>query len=204
MNQSAIARELQVSRIPVREALRILEREGFVDLEDGGGAVVTPISISDLEEIYELREAIEPYATVLALPNVGRADTMRMEQLARAMESSDDIPAWLEANAQFHRQVYAKSSRPRTIDLIDNLARQTNRYLWPQLAMVHENKTRFDEQHANIVEAVRSRDAEALHDFTVEHLVTAHEGLIHQFLGSGAGIEQNQDQAPPRDKRTDR
>ena len=73
LSQAEIAAEYGVSRIPVRDALHILSTEGLVDL-GVSGAVVTGLSIAELQELYELREAIEPVVTAIAVPNVGRAE----------------------------------------------------------------------------------------------------------------------------------
>lgn len=186
INQSELARKYGVSRIPIRDALRILEREGFVEVEHGGGALIPPVSLMDLEEIYELREVVEPVATAIALPNIGRSQTVPMEQLCRLMEDTEDEGVWLAANGEFHRLIYAQSNRRRTITLIDNLTLQANRYLRLHSALFKEKKEVFEQQHADILDAVRSRDVDALHEFTAEHLVTAHEGLIYQFLGQSS------------------
>ena len=86
LSQAEIAAEYGVSRIPVRDALHILSTEGLVDL-GVSGAVVTGLSIAELQELYELREAVEPVVTAIAVPNVGRAETQQMAALLDRMEA---------------------------------------------------------------------------------------------------------------------
>src|SRR5574341_2129525 len=78
LNQADLAVELGVSRIPVRDALHQLAAEGLVLLRGRAGATVGELSIADLQELYELREAVEPLASRLATVNIGRAHLLRM------------------------------------------------------------------------------------------------------------------------------
>ena len=73
LSQAAIAAEYGVSRIPVRDALQVLATDGFVELR-GTTAVVTPLSVDALQELYELRGAVEPLATRYGVSGVGRAE----------------------------------------------------------------------------------------------------------------------------------
>ncbi len=129
LSQSDIAAEYGVSRIPVRDALHILSTEGLVEL-GVTGAVVTGLSIPELQELYEMREALEPVVTAIAVPNVGRAEIARMTALLGEMEAEGTSPAdWLEANARFHALVYERADRPRMVALTEQLRRLTDRYV---------------------------------------------------------------------------
>jgi DNA-binding GntR family transcriptional regulator len=78
--QGELAATFGVSRMPIRQALQTLASEGLVELVTGATAVVTPMSIPELQELYEIREALEPLATRLAVPNVGRAELLQMRR----------------------------------------------------------------------------------------------------------------------------
>jgi DNA-binding GntR family transcriptional regulator len=189
LNQSSLAREHNVSRIPVREALGVLAGEGLLRIENGTG-YVTPLSIAELQEIYEIREALEPLATRIGLANVGRAEIMVMErqmeemiQMAEAMAAAKNFATWLHANATFHRQVYAQSNRRRMVETIDRLTRETDRYLWLYLKNSWDLAT-VEEEHSRILEAVRARDADELESATLDHLRNAHETILQYMLSS--------------------
>ena len=81
INQDAVARELGVSKTPVREALRWLERDGLVRLEPNRGAFVAEFTDRDLFEIYELRELLEPHAAAIACAVATRADVAELRDL---------------------------------------------------------------------------------------------------------------------------
>lgn len=169
--------------MPIRDAFIRLAAQHLVQLDDGGVAVVAPLSIPDLEEIYELRETVEPQATRVALPNVGRAEILQMETLLEVMAETDNLEQWLTANRRFHRLVYAQSNRTRTIALIDSLAEQTDRYLFHYLLELGEDLGRFHEQHEMILEAVRGgARSHEIEDLTKLHLVTAHRMILGRML----------------------
>ena len=81
--ESAVAQRLGVSRVPVREALFTLEREGLVEFSDTGRAYVKDLTPHDFEELYVLRLALEPVAARLAAPGL-RADCSRLEKNIKA------------------------------------------------------------------------------------------------------------------------
>jgi DNA-binding GntR family transcriptional regulator len=187
LNQSVLARELEVSRIPVRDAFRVLAAEGLLSIANGQGRV-TSISVAELQEIYEIREALEPLATRIGLSNVGRAQIIVMERLMEQMHDAgqaDDFRTWLDANASFHRQIYAQSNRWRMIQTIDRLTRETDRYLW-----LHRDswvKGEVDDEHGRILEAARANDGDAVEATTLEHLRNAHDLILRRMLhGNGA------------------
>ncbi len=185
LNQAELAESLGVSRIPIRDALQALAGEGLVTLNPRG-ASVTEMSIADLQELYELRGAIEPVASRLATPNLGRAHLLRMEQLQAAMETTSDDLDWLEANTAFHATLYERSNRPRMIRLIENLRHQTDRYLHLHLRRVGHSE-HIHAEHRRILDAARRGDAPAVEALTRAHLETAHEFILRQLLEREVG-----------------
>ncbi len=193
LSQADIAAEFGVSRIPVRDALHILSTEGLVDLRVTG-AVVTGLSIAELQELYEMREAIEPLVTGIAVPNVGRAEVAQMADLARYMETADTSPAeWLEANARFHALVYERADRPRMVALTEQLRRLTDRYIYLHLDVIG-NVEHLHEEHRRILAAVRRGDPHEVAELTRVHLATSHDFILRYLLrtaASGDGSAQD-------------
>ena len=188
LSQSGIAAEYGVSRIPVRDALHVLAGEGLVQL-GVSSAVVTGLSISELQELYELREAVEPVVTALAVPNVGRAEVARMTSLAALMEAGGTTAEqWLEANARFHALVYGKADRPRMIALTEQLRRLTDRYLYLHLDVIGDVE-HLHEEHRQILAAVRRGDPREVAELTRLHLATSHEFILRHLLAT-AGYDE--------------
>ncbi|MFC4591884.1 GntR family transcriptional regulator [Sphaerisporangium corydalis] len=181
LSQSRVAAEYGVSRIPVRDALQTLAAEGLIDL-GAFTAVVRGLSIDELQELYELREIIEPVLTRLAVPNVGRAEIAMMTALHQEMLA--DIPAteWLAANARFHALVYRCADRTRMIELTEQLRRLTDRYLFLQVGVVGDTEN-LRAEHAAILAAVRDHDAAGAAELTRLHIVRSHEHLLGYMLG---------------------
>jgi DNA-binding GntR family transcriptional regulator len=190
LSQSDIAAEYGVSRIPVRDALHVLSTEGLVDLAVTG-AVVTGLSIPELQELYELREAVEPVVTAIAVPNVGRAEVAQMAALAERMESGEMSPGeWLEANARFHALVYERADRPRMVALTEQLRRLTDRYVYLHLDVIGDVE-HLHEEHRQILAAVRRGDPREVAELTRLHLATSHDFILRYLLrtaGLGEGI----------------
>lgn len=181
VGQVELAEELGVSRVPVRDALRQLASEGLIDLRGRSGAVVARLSLSDLQELYELREAVEPLAARIAVPNVGRAQLHRMAGALEVMVETSDPIRWLEANVTFHGELYHHSGRPRMIALIDNLRRQADRYIRLHLEDV-ESTGHLQVEHQQILDAARARDPDAIERLTLHHLATSHDFILAQLL----------------------
>lgn len=181
LNQAELAAALGVSRIPVRDALQRLAGEGLVEIRGRGGTFVSALSVSDLGELYELREAVEPLAARHGLPNMGRAELLRMEQLHRQLADEQDPQAWLSLNAQFHGQLHGAAGRPRMVALVERLRRLTDRYLHLHLSVVGA-VDRLHEEHAAILDATRRRDAAAVAEATRVHLATSHNFILSLLL----------------------
>ena len=180
LSQSRIAAEYGVSRMPARDALQVLAAEGLVDL-DAFTAVVRGLSITELQELYELREAVEPMLTRIAVPNVGRAEVTQMTTLMREMESNPSAVDWLAANARFHALVYSRADRARMIELTEQLRRLTDRYLYLHVG-VFGDTGHLHEEHRQILHAVRSGDAAGAAELTRLHIATSHEFILRYLL----------------------
>lgn len=186
LSQADIAAEYGVSRIPVRDALRVLAGEGLVIL-GVSSAVVAGLSIPELQELYEMREAIEPVATALAVPNVGRAEVTQMAALIEVMEADGTTPGeWLEANGSFHALIYARADRPRMVALIEQLRSLTDRYLYLHLDVIGDVE-HMHEEHRQILAAVRRRDPAEVAELTRLHLATSHDFILRYLLEAWAG-----------------
>jgi DNA-binding GntR family transcriptional regulator len=164
IGQEGVAERLGVSVAPVREALRILEREGQVTYRPRRGYVVTELAIADLEEIYGLRALLEREAAIAALPRLDEAD-LRTVQLAAAdcagAVETQDVVGELAANRRFHFAILAPAERPHLLRLIDLLWDSTEAYraLYYNSAAERRESLRA---HDRILRAVVARDPERL------------------------------------------
>lgn len=181
LSQVRLAAHFKVSRIPVRDALQILAAEGLVDLTSGSTASVRGMSINELQELYEMRIAIEPVATRLGVPNMGRAAHLQMRHQFDVMNTTNDAATWLRANAAFHAAVYMQANRPRMVEMVERLRKLVDRYLHLHLEVIG-NTAHLQEEHANILAAVEGGDARQAAAVTCQHLETSHEFILRYLL----------------------
>lgn len=193
--QQSTAERFGVSRIPVRDALQILAGEGLVQPTSNATAVVTGMSIAELQELYELREAIEPLATQIAVPNVGRVDHLTMRKQLQIMEEHADTRTWLAANAEFHAAVYRRANRPRMIELVEGLRGLTDRYMYIHLQLIGQTE-HLTAEHLGILSAVESGDAALAARLTREHLATSHDFILTYLLENEATARGTNDPTP--------
>ena len=180
LSQQRIATEYGVSRMPARAALQVLAGEGLVDVS-ATTAVVRRLSVAELQELYELREAVEPMLTRIAVPNVGRAELTRMADLLERMEAEQSPADWLECNANFHALIYKKGNRPRMIQITEQLRRLTDRYLYLHIGAFRDTE-HLRAEHRQIYDAVSRGDAMAAAALTRLHLATSHEFILRFLL----------------------
>jgi DNA-binding GntR family transcriptional regulator len=107
IRQEEIAERLGASRLPVREALRMLEAEGLTEHEPNKGARVPRLSMHEVDVIYRMRERLEPVALAESLPQLDDDDLAALEELQQRIERNDDLDAFLELDRAFHLGTYA-------------------------------------------------------------------------------------------------
>lgn len=116
------------SRVPVREALRMLEAEGLLTLVANTGAWVTRLTLADCEELYRIRERIEPLLLSYSVPRLGRAAIDRFAELADRMETAGDVEEFLRLDREFHLGSYAAAETTVLGDLVLGLWNRTQHY----------------------------------------------------------------------------
>jgi DNA-binding GntR family transcriptional regulator len=196
LRQDAIAEELGVSRIPVREALRQLEAEGLVTFNPHRGAVVSTLSLQEIEELFELRAIIEVELLRRAMSNISAEDVARARAILDSYEtalSQGDVASWGSMNWQFHSTLYAPADRQFTLGVAQKLHQQCDRYLRMQLALTH-GEHRANEEHRALLAAVKKRDATRACALLHDHIVGAGRAL-HDFLEKERGVESTHTRA---------
>lgn len=185
LRQDAIADELGVSRIPVREALRQLEAEGLVTFNPHRGAVVSTLSLDEIIELFELRADIEGDLIRRAVPQLTREDDTRASELLDLYEATlaaGQIERWGELNWKFHSTLYSRANRRLTLGIVNTLHQQSDRYLRMQLSLTR-GETRAQREHRAIAAAARKRDAGKASQLMRDHILSAGRSLV-EFLAS--------------------
>ena len=181
LSQEALAEEYAVSRVPVRDALRILQAEGFVSAHPRFGTTVAPLTAPDLEELYEMRLALEPMLSRRASTRVGREDVDEMRRELEVMAAaSEDSPAWFAAHAAFHRALNERSGQKRISALVDNLRSQTERYVRAYQALERPDAELYG-AHELILAAVERRKPDEVALLVADHLTIVRDRMLEHL-----------------------
>ncbi len=185
--QDTLALELGVSRVPLREALKILEGEGQVSYVAHRGYFVTELSLSDLLEVYRIRELLEAEAVRRGVPLLTTEDVARLEEAAddvRRAAAAFDIPAMSTTNRRFHFALISACAMPRLIRVLHVLWDSTEVYRSVYFTD-DTNKDRVLDEHDELVAAVRAGDVEAALDVLSRHRQNAIAALRPLLEQSG-------------------
>ncbi len=180
LRQDALASELGVSRIPIREALRQLEAEGLVTLSPHHGATVSTLSIEEIGELSELRALIESDLLRRSIPRLTDSDLAGAALTLDSYEAAfagGDVAAWGALNWSFHSALLAPASRPLTLGIAESLQNQSDRYMRLQLTLT-EGQVRASGEHRAILEAARAREADRACELLVAHIIGAGDALL--------------------------
>lgn len=169
VRQDDIAQIFNVSKIPVREALKRLEAEGLVEFHRNKGALVTKISEPELAQMFEVRVLLEVQAIRLAIPNMTEATFVQAERICADFIGENDIGRWAELNWALHACLYEPAQRPFLVGLIRSIHDKVERYLRMQMSL-SAGKDRADHEHRDIVAACRARDLERAAHLIEEHI----------------------------------
>ena len=154
LRQEAIAQELGVSRLPVREALALLEAEGFVVREKYRGAMIPKLSISEIQEIYNLRSMLEPYLLEHAIPKIDRKTIEKARKLIKDSRACENLNEWADLNWSFHKTLYMPADLSLSIQLLEQLLMRADRYLKMQRFLSRESQQESDGQHQHILDLI--------------------------------------------------
>ncbi len=180
LRQEELANSFGVSRIPVREALRQLEAEGLITIYPNRGAIVTELSASEAQELYEMRAALETAALKAAFPELTEERLQQAEAILLKIEQEADVSRWGELNWEFHAALYAAAKRPRMFSLIQNLHLSIDRYMRLELSVM-EHQAVSQQEHRQLLAACRDKDLTLALAILQNHIEDAARLLV-QYL----------------------
>ncbi|MEU5220313.1 GntR family transcriptional regulator [Streptomyces sp. NPDC020807] len=171
IRQETLAARLDVSRVPLREALKSLEAEGLVVHRIHRGYFVAELSLADLEEIYRIRELLETEAVRTAVRRMPDGTVDALEAIQREVEraaADGDVTAMAAANRRFHFTLVEASGMPRLIRLIATLWDSTDAYrslYYTELA----HREQAVHEHRAVLSALLHGDEDAVVRWLDEH-----------------------------------
>ncbi len=183
-----LANELGVSRTPVRESIRKLELEGLVKMVPRKGAYVTPMSITDLKEMMEIRGALEALVARLAATHATPEDIAALRASNQKFEAGvhdNDGEAIIDNDITFHEVLYRASGNGRLRSMIHTLREQMLRF---RVEYVHriDKKKPLPGQHRDIVDSIEAGDAEAAANYARRHISITERDMMELLAGDEA------------------
>ncbi len=172
LRQDALAAEFGVSRIPVREALFQLEAEGLVEIVPHKGAIVTGLSMDEIDDVFDLRVVLEGRLLADAVPRMAAADFERADTTRIAFDAaieSGEIARLGKLNADFHMALYAASRLPKTMSIVAGLLQTSERYTRLQLSSTRA-LAKAGREHRELLALCRKGDARSAGEKLAKHI----------------------------------
>lgn len=174
LNQDEIAADLDVSRMPVREALKQLEKEGLITFYPYRGVEVARLGPGDIEEMFAIRIALEQLAVERAAQMLTSTDVTRMKQILKRMDQltedggTQSTGLWMELNEDYHRIINNAAGWPRLIENIEDLRANVGRYV--QMYLELRGRDQPQQEHWALCEALERGDVDLAKDLIAQHL----------------------------------
>lgn len=172
IRQEVIADRFGASRVPVREALRLLEHEGLVTVVANAGAWVSRLTLKECEEIYQMRERLEPLLLGFSAPSLSPDDIEDLSRKAHRISLvGADTDAFLALDREFHLASYAGAQTTQLGELVQKLWNTTTPYRRAYVSMWDPESRRIAyEEHHLIVAALRDSDIEDAERVLASHV----------------------------------
>lgn len=181
LRQEALATELGVSRIPIREAIRQLEAEGFVQSELHKGTIVRALSLAEIQELFDIRIHLETWLFEMAIPRLTDDDLRQAERLTDDTMTAGNVENWGELNWQFHDTLYAPSGRTVALKLLKSVHDNANRYINLQIAVAQNVELELAD-HRTLVAYARLGDTKRAVEMLRMHIQRVANSLMKSLI----------------------
>lgn len=180
LRQDALGEAYGVSRIPVREALFQLEAEGLVRIVPQKGAIVSELSLDEINDVFDLRRLLEPRMLAASAPHFTEADFAGLDDIQTRFEkaiAAGNVSEWGQLNAEFHMALYVRARQPRTQAIVTALLQTSDRYTRMQLS----NTTAMgiaEREHAELIALCRAGEVSDACSFLEKHIEAVRTDLL--------------------------
>ncbi|MDP5031349.1 GntR family transcriptional regulator [Paraglaciecola sp.] len=178
LKQETLAGQYGVSRIPVRDVLQQLKREGWLTQCGKRGVMVQPLSIEEVQDLSLMREYLEPLILEYALPNLTNQRLGMAEDIMVLLDSPHlSVAEYGELNWQFHASLYQPAQRPTLFTVIENLHQLCSRYIGYHAIELKYTST-SQEEHRQLLAAIKKCDTLKAQHLLKSHIAKASKQLV--------------------------
>jgi DNA-binding GntR family transcriptional regulator len=181
IKQDDLASELNLSRIPVRDALRILETRGLVSLRANAGARVASLTVRDMELSYQIREMLEPMLLAESIPSLTEHDFAEMRAVKAKLERVTDADDYLPLARQFHWTAFRGHGVPLLAQIVERLWDTTQHYRRAYAVLALQNAELMEVMRAErdlLFGAILRREVDLAPRILAAHIRRTHIGLL--------------------------
>ena len=186
IRQEALAEDYDVSRMPIREALKRLDAEGLVQLTNNRGASVTSHSLSEIGEIFDLRVLLEVDLFKRSIPHMAEANYAECENILVEMEKSYDaydVGRWGSLNNEYHMALYTAAGRGLTNEILQRVNVQSDRYVRMHLSVM-EQRDPAKRDHRELLSLAHEGRAEEACALLTRHIRRTKEQLLEMIIAT--------------------
>jgi DNA-binding GntR family transcriptional regulator len=193
LNERELAERLNVSRTPIREAIRRLAADGLVELIANRGAIAVQLSIDDVIHTFDVIAELEGYSGELAAKNISDSTLSELEALQYEMMASyarRDLSSYYKLNLQIHRLINQAADNP----VLASLFSQVNSRIEALRFRSNQDGVKWEkavEEHQEMLDALKARDSARMRKVMMTH-VTNKRDVVVQLLKSESGLQVSQ------------
>jgi DNA-binding GntR family transcriptional regulator len=195
IRQEDIAERLGASRLPVREALRMLEAEGLTEFEANKGARVPALNSAEVDAMYQMRERLEPLAMTLSIPSMSEQALRELAQLQERIEANSDVGEFLILDREFHLLSYSGCAIAQLLSSVTRLWNSTQHYRRAFMTISGPGRRWIvNAEHRLLLDAVVRRDPSDAERYLCGHIRRTRMELANHpevFLGSPSKVTES-------------
>ena len=185
--EQTIANEMNISRAPIREAIRELAAQGILEYTPKKGATVAVLTKKSIEETYSLRAILESTAVSLAINHITSDDLEKLKNLSKQMTTSlkkQDIETFIKDDVKFHSIIWEKSNHSKLQKLIENFVLQTQLYMRMSKynMLVDSNLSLEYGVHDRLIQLIEKKDKKSAEEEMKNHILTSGNVLIKYLI----------------------
>ena len=193
MIESEIADSMGISRTPVREAVHKLEAEGFLKPLPKAGYVVRGLTLSDIEETFDIRSILESFAAYLSAIRYSDEEILPLEEKIEEFQrhlDRDDLKGLTKINTDFHELLYSLSRSPRLIKMIHGL-RDEIFFLRKVILNSGEMALLSNKDHREMIKAIKKREAKKVRRLVMEHILRGKKFVLNEIRKGNISVNNH-------------